>query len=168
MQKALEAWPGAPLGTEGNLVGNPEKEWSCRLEMQSAPTLGTTLPSSRALSLGKRTACLISSCCYNPGGSLGPPRLVKSEEGPRAASLPLRRQVPVLLQAHTPAMSHLRKYLLPSHSASPSPLLAHSPEMLSCVLGPLGAPNEKCLQKPHFHFIHITSWSLREPEMHTK
>lgn len=125
-------------------------------------------PSFLPLSLGKRTACLISSCCYNPGGSLGPPRLVKSKEGPRAASLSLRRQAPVLLQAHTPATSHLRKYLLPSHSAFPSPPSAHSPEMLSCVLGKLGAPDEKCLQKPHFHFIHMTSWSPREPETHTK
>ena len=75
---AMEFW------TEGNLLENPENEWPCGLEMQHAPALRATLPSSR--SLGKSSACLTSSCCYNPGGSLGPTRVVKGKEGPRAAS----------------------------------------------------------------------------------
>lgn len=96
-----------------------------------------------------------------PGANKGGER-----QGRAQGCLILCRQTSVLLHTHTPGTSPKIVHSFPS--VSPSPLPADNQERLPGFLWKLGTPNKKCLQKPHFHLIHMFSGSSGEPETHTK
>lgn len=161
MQKVLEAWLGALQGTGGTLVRNPEDEWLCRLEMQRAPTLRATLPFS--YSPEKPTACLSNSCCYRPRAA----QPDGGRQGGAQGCLILCRQAPT--SATNPKKSGCLFYT--QLLLRPFQLTAGRCDPPFCVVTwfpQQEIPPESPMTRNLPHFIPMSSWSLGEPETHTK